>query len=136
MGIVSCEEDDPIDKRLIGTWKCIGYGKKGSETIIPLEPKNVKDSYFITFKENGEITAKYSPLDSVTEKYSCYNGYLKIHPSSEYYTGGWITGDYEKFHFLFSRNLIHTYRFQNKKLFVYYTYERKEEYFVFKPKNQ
>ncbi len=142
VGIVSCEEDDPIDKRLIGTWKCIGYGKKGSETIIPLEPKTCEECYVITFKENEEVSVRGALPPKIRMEYSIVKGkivFICAPNGKPCYHGGTdsVREDIRNFEDMFFDKQKHHYKIENNTLFLHYiSFRNKHEYFVFQPKNQ
>ncbi len=124
---LGCEKDS-IDKNLIGTWKCIGFGNNKTDKVKPIEPKNCNKCYIITFKENG-----------IFEGRSCFNtlkGQYKLNKKQLKFINIWGTDVGEMEDCLLFTEIIkktNIYNIKKNKLFLYYS---NAEYLLFELKTE
>lgn len=52
---VGCEKKTPADNKIIGSWKCIGFGNAETNNFKDIEPKNCDKCYTITFNTDGTL---------------------------------------------------------------------------------
>ncbi len=127
-----CEKDDKktINKALLGTWKCIGFGNTETGKIRPIEPQNCDRCYIITFKQNGTLLG-ISSLVNIKMNYSIIND--KILFDEEYaMTDIGEMGDGNQFRYLIAKNK-NRFLIKKKQLSIFYS---KNEYLLFNRKNK
>ncbi len=66
LGIVSCDDDDKNDnnnsdnKRIVGTWKCVGFGNVETNKVKPIKPQDCNKCYILRFNADGTVGGKSS----------------------------------------------------------------------------
>ncbi len=69
-----------LNKTIIGTWKCIGFGDTKTGKIKPIQPTNCDKCYVITFKEYGVLNG-FTSSNKIFGNYEFNNdsGYILLH---------------------------------------------------------
>ncbi len=124
--IIACskkEDPVPIDNKIIGRWKCIGFGNIKTGKIKPIEPKDCEKCYAMVFKKDGNFEG-HSCANLLVGQYQAYNKQFDFIS-----VGGTEVGEMGDCRF-FAEILrsINTYGIKDNKLFLYYS---GNEYLIF-----
>ncbi len=125
---IGCEKDEKktIDKELLGTWKCIGFGNTVTDKIKPIEPQSCEKCYTITYKENGTLLGT-SAFVNMKMNYSIIADRI-VFDKKYMLTDIGEVGDGDEFRHYITRDK-NKFLIKENKLLIFYT---KTEYLLFK----
>ncbi len=128
---IGCEKDEEktVNRKIYGTWKCVGFGNTETDKVTPMEPQDCDRCYVITFKKDGTIEG-YSSTNKLM-------GYYKISNNNQFvFTrfGGTKLGERGNGSLFWKRmRRVSSYQIKKEKLSLFYS---KTEYLLFNFKNK
>lgn len=128
LAVGGCKKGKEEPTSIIGTWKCIGFGDAKGKLTKEIEPKDCKECYTITFKEDG----KFNGHSSTNEVFGKYNYNLSTYNFAFLSWGGTeinelIDGPL----YVESMSKVTEFNFSQKGELLLY-YNNKKEYLIFK----
>ncbi len=128
---IGCEKDEEktVNRKIYGTWKCVGFGNTQTDKITPIEPQNSEKCYIITFKKDGTMSG-YSSTNELKGNYEVSNNNQCLFTSF----GGTKRGEIGDGDLFWKRmRLVSFYEIKKEKLSLFYS---KTEYLLFNFKNK